>query len=80
MYEADQVIGPYFSNQSRIPPRVSSRRNRSVVVLYDYNSNAILTNPFKNQTTQELVRSQTRLIQYLLYWGLKTMEICNDNK
>ena len=52
----------------------------SVMVLYDYDVNTILTNPLKGQKTQELVRSQTRLIQYLLYQGLKNMALLIDNK
>ena len=50
------------------------------MVLYDYDSNAILTKPLKNNTTSELVRSQTRLTQYLLDRGLKPKALCNDNK
>ena len=41
------------------------------MVLYKYDSNAILTEPLKNHTTQELVRSQIWLIQYLIDQGLK---------
>ena len=41
------------------------------MVLYDYDSNAILTEPLKNNTTSELLRAQTRLTQYFLDRGLK---------
>ena len=50
------------------------------MVLYGYESNPILTDPFKNHTTQELVRVQTRLIQYLLDWGLKPTALHIDRK
>ena len=50
------------------------------MVLYDYNSNAILTEPLKNNTTPELVRAQMRLIQYLFVRGLKTYALRIDNK
>ena len=47
------------------------RGNMSVMLFHDYYSNTILNNPFKNHTTQELVRAQMRLIQYLLDRVLK---------
>ena len=50
------VSGQIFSDQTGRFPRISSRRNRSVMVMYDYASNPILTNPLKNNTTLELVR------------------------
>ena len=50
------------------------------MVLYDYNSNTILTEPLKNNTTSELVRSQTRLKQYLLDRGLKPKALRIDNE
>ena len=56
------------------------RGNMSVMLLHDYYSNTILNNPFKNHTTQELVRAQMRLIQYLLDRGLKPSAPCIDNK
>ena len=59
------VSGQIFSDQTGRFPRVFSRGNRAVMVLYDYDSNAILSNPLKNNTTSELVRAQTQLTQYL---------------
>ena len=75
-----EVSGQIFSDQTGQLPRVSSRGNRSVMVLYDYDSNAILADPLKNNTTTELVREQTRLTQYLLYCGLKPTALRIDNK
>ena len=51
-----------------------------MMVLYDYNSNTILTEPLKNNTTPGLVRAQMRLIQYLLGRGLKPYDLRIDNK
>ena len=75
-----EVSGQIFSDQTRIFPRVSSRGNKSVMVLYDYDINVILTEHLKNNTTPELVRAQTRLIQYLLDRGLKPYALRIDNK
>ena len=51
-----------------------------LMVLYDYNRNAILNAPFKNNTTPELVRVHTWLIQYLLDHGLKPSALRVDNE
>ena len=50
------------------------------MVLYEYDSNAILTEPIKNNTTSELVIAQTRLTQYLLDRGLKSTALRIDNE
>ena len=50
------VSGDIFSDQTGRFPIFSSSGDRTVMVLYDYNSNAILTKPLKNNTTSELVR------------------------
>ena len=55
------LSGQIFTDETGRFPRVSSRGNMSVMVMYDYDSNAILTEPLKNNTTYELVRAQTRL-------------------
>ena len=41
------VSGQIFSDQTGRFPRVSSRGDRAVMVLYDYDSNFILTDPLK---------------------------------
>ena len=50
------------------------------MVLYYHKSNAILTEPIKNNTTPELGRAQTRLTQYLLDRGLDTTSLHIDNE
>ena len=75
-----EVSGHIFSGQTGIFPRFSSRDNRSVMVLYDYDSNAILAKTLKTNTAPELVRVQTQLIQYLLDRGLRTSTLCIDNE
>ena len=75
-----EVSGQIFSDQTGRFPRVPSRGNRSVMVLYDYNSNSILIEILKNNRTQELVRAQTRLVQYMFYRGLKPTSLRIDNK
>ena len=50
------------------------------MVLYDYDSNAILAEPLKNNTTSEVVRAQTRLTKYLLYRGINPTALRIDNE
>ena len=49
------------------------------MLLYDYDSNAIMINPFKKDITKKLVRSQTRIIKYLLDQLLKPAALCIEN-
>ena len=74
------VSGQIFSDQTSRFHRFYSRGNRSVMVLYDYDKNSILTEPLKNNTTSELVRTQTRLTQYVLERGLNTTALCKYNE
>ena len=74
------MSGQIFSDQTGRLPRVSIRGNRSVMVLYNYDRNTILNEPFKNHTTQELVIAQTRLVQYLIDRGLKPSALRIDSK
>ena len=74
------VSGHIFTYQTGRFPRVSSRGNRSVMLLYDYNRNAILSEPLKNNTTSELVRAQKQLTQYFLDRGLNPKALHIDNE
>ena len=74
------VPGQIFSDQTGRLLRVSIRGNISVMVLYDCDSNVILTEPLKNNTASDLVRAQTRLAHYLLDHGLKPTALYIDNK
>ena len=50
------------------------------MVLYDYDSNIILTDLLKNNMTTELVRAQMRLTQYILDCGLNPMALRIKNE
>jgi hypothetical protein len=50
------------------------------MVLYDYNSNAILTAPFKNRTAGELLRTYQQLHEYLKQRGFKPRTHWLDNE
>ena len=51
------MSGQIFSDQTGRLPRVFIRENMSVMMLYDYDINSILTKHLKNNTTPEVVRA-----------------------
>jgi hypothetical protein len=64
------VTGQIFTDQTGRFPVVSSKGNKYVMVLYDYDSNAILAEPIKSRNQSELVRAYQKLHTYLTERGL----------
>jgi hypothetical protein len=52
-------------------PTTSSKGNKYVLVLYDFDTNNILTEPMKSRGDQEMVRAYRKLIQELVDHGFK---------
>jgi hypothetical protein len=52
-------------------PVVSRKGNKYTMILYDYDSNAILAQPIKYRTAPELLRSFQVMEQELVARGLK---------
>jgi hypothetical protein len=52
-------------------PTTSAKGNKYVLVLYDYNTNNILTEPMKSRGDQEMVRAYNKLIEELVDHGFK---------
>ena len=65
------VTGKIFTDQTGRFPVVSSKGHKYDIVLYDYDSNAILAEPLKSRNQQELVRAYSTLHKYLTDRGLK---------
>ncbi len=65
------VTGQIFTDQTGRFPVVSSKGNKYVMVLYDYDSNAILAEPIKSRHQAELVRAYQKMHTYLTERGLK---------
>lgn len=57
--------GKIYTDQTRRFPVTSSRGNQYVLVLYDYDTNAILTEPLKNRTGGKILRAYQHLHSYL---------------
>jgi hypothetical protein len=52
-------------------PSNSSRGNKYILILYNYNSNSILAKPMKNHSDSEHLRAYNKLHQYLVIRGFK---------
>ena len=68
-----------YTDQTGRFPHASSRGSKYVMVLYNFNSNAILVEPLKNKTEREQLLATTRLHDYLRTRGLNpTMHVMNN--
>jgi hypothetical protein len=59
------ITGQIYSDQTGRFPVTSSRGNQYIMIIYDYNSTAILAEPIKNRSEQEILRAYSKLHQYL---------------
>jgi hypothetical protein len=59
---------------------MSSKGNKYIMILYDYDSNAILAQPIKDRTDPELLRAFQVLEQELVVRGLKPKLMKLDNE
>jgi hypothetical protein len=57
VYAATIDAGQIYTDQTGIFPVVSSKGNKYIMIVYDYDSNAILAQPIKNRTDPELLKS-----------------------
>ena len=65
-----KVIGKISTNQTGRFPVTSSRGIKYLIVLYDYDSNAIIAEPLKSRIEHELVRAYSALHTHLSNCGL----------
>jgi hypothetical protein len=80
VYAATIDAGQIYTDQAGRFPVVSSRGNKYIMILYDYDSNTILTQPIKDGTAQELLRAFKVMEQELVACGLtpKLMKLDNE--
>jgi hypothetical protein len=57
VYAATIIAGQIYTDQTGIFPVVSSKGNTYIMISYDYDSNAILAQPIKDQTAPELLKA-----------------------
>jgi hypothetical protein len=74
--ETNQI---YSDLTGRFPTTLLSG-NKCMIILYDYDSNRILSAPMKNKGDKEMVRAFDLLIKSLILLGLKPLLQCLDNE
>jgi hypothetical protein len=72
--------GKIYTDQRGRFPVISSRGNVSIVVLYEYDGNAIMDEPIKNNKAGELLSSFQVMEQTLTSRGLKPKLMTLDNE
>jgi hypothetical protein len=80
VYAATIDAGQIYTDQAGIFPVVSSKGNKYIMILYDYDSNAILAKPIKDCKAHELLKAFQFIEQELVARGLKPKLMKLDNK
>jgi hypothetical protein len=80
VYAATIDAGQIYTDQTGRFPVVSSKGNRYIMILYDYDSNAILAQPIKDRTYPELLKAFQVMEQDLMARGLKPKLMKMDNE
>jgi hypothetical protein len=57
VYAATIDAGQIYTDHTGIFPVVSSKGNKYIMILYDYDNNAILAKPIKDRTAPELLKA-----------------------
>jgi hypothetical protein len=71
IYAATIYAGQIYTDQTGRFPVVSSKGNTYIMILYDYDINAILAQPIKYRTAPELLKAFQIMEQILVARGLK---------
>jgi hypothetical protein len=80
VYDATIDAGQIYTDQTGRFPVVSSKGNTYIMILYDYDSNAILAQPIKDRTAPELLKAFQVMEQELVARGLKPKLMKLDNE
>jgi hypothetical protein len=80
VYAATIEAGQIYTDQTGRFPVVSSKVNKYIMILYDYDRNAILAQPIKDRTSPELLKAFQVMEQELVARGLtpKLMKLDNE--
>jgi hypothetical protein len=80
VYAATIDAGQIYTDQTGRFPVVSSKGNKYIMILYDYDSNAIMAQPIKDRTALELLRAFQVMEHKLVACGLKPKLMKLDNE
>jgi hypothetical protein len=76
----DIGMGKIYTDQTGKFLVLSSRGNKYLYILYDYDSNAIMAEPIKSRTQSELTRAYKKLFDQLAKRGLRPQVQLLDNE
>jgi hypothetical protein len=71
IYAAIMDTGQTYTNLTCIFPTTSLSGNKYILILYDYYSNSVISEPMKNRGDKEMVRACDLLIQSLIIHVLR---------
>jgi hypothetical protein len=80
VYAATIDAGQIYTDQTGRFPVVSSKGNKYIMILYHYDSNAILAQPIKDRTAPELFKAFQVMEQEVVARGLKPKLMKLDNE
>jgi hypothetical protein len=80
LYAATIDAGQIYTDQTGRFPVVSTKGKKYTIILYDYDSNAILAQPIKDRTSPELLKVFQVMEQKLMSRGLKPKLMKLDNE
>jgi hypothetical protein len=80
VYAATIDAGQIYTDQTGRFPVVSSKGNKYIMILYHYDSNAILAQPINDCTAPELLKAFQIMEQVLVARGLKSKLMKLDNE
>jgi hypothetical protein len=80
VYAATIDAGQIYTDQTGRFPAVSRKGNKYIMILYDYYSNAIFAQPFKDRTAYELLKAFQVMERELMARGLRPELMKLDNE
>jgi hypothetical protein len=80
VYAATIDAGQIYTDQTGRFPVVSSKGNKYIMILYDYDSNVILAQPIKDRTAPELLKALQVMEKELVARGLRPKLMKLDNE
>ena len=75
-----ETTGKIYTDQTGRFPHASSRGYKYILILYSYDANAILAEPIKSRTAQDILTAYQKLVQYLTVRGYKPQTHWLDNE
>jgi hypothetical protein len=75
-----EPTGNIHTDQTGRFPSISSKGYKCIMVLYNYDSNAILAEPMKSRSEHDMIQTYTKMHTYLLDRGLKPQLQQLDNE